>query len=85
MVEAVVIGEEEDGLLQSLELISTPSRELLPLMSVSDTKRRDFASSATRRGTVSSNARSFKTRSRSTHPTGKNDVVKAALRTSWSN
>jgi hypothetical protein len=46
-------------LLQALaELISTPSLELSPLSSVSGTMRRDFASSATRRDTVSSHARS---------------------------
>jgi hypothetical protein len=40
------------------ELTSMPSLELKPLLSASDTKRRDFASNATKRATVSSTARS---------------------------
>jgi hypothetical protein len=59
VVEAVLIEEAEDGLLQTLaELTSTPSLEFRLLRSVNDTKRRGFASSATRRDTDSANARS---------------------------
>jgi hypothetical protein len=55
--EAVAIMEEEAGLLRTLaEWISAPLQELLPLRSVNNTKRKDFASSATRMGTLSSNA-----------------------------
>jgi hypothetical protein len=58
-VEAVAIDEAEVSLLRTLaKLISAPSQELLPLKCVNDMRRRDFASSATRRGIVSSNARS---------------------------
>jgi hypothetical protein len=56
VTEAVAIGEVEVDLLRTVaKLIFTPLRALLPLMSVGDTKGMDFASSATRRGTVSSN------------------------------
>jgi hypothetical protein len=59
--EAVAIVEEEVGLLRTLaEWTSAPLQELLPLKSVNNTKRMDFASSATRRGTVSSNAGSYR-------------------------
>jgi hypothetical protein len=57
VVEVVAIGETAGGDIRTLvELNSTPSQAVLPLKSVSDTKRRDFASSATTRGTVSSDA-----------------------------
>jgi hypothetical protein len=82
VVRAVVIGEAENGPRQTLaELIPTPSLEVLSLMSVKDSKRWDFASSATRRGTVASNARSLRERHQPTLPTDKNDGGKAALRT----
>jgi hypothetical protein len=56
---AVAIGEAKVSLIRVLaELILTTSHERLPFMSVDDTKRRDFASSATKRGTVSSNSHS---------------------------
>jgi hypothetical protein len=63
MVEVVVaaIVEGEDNLiLQTLtKFISAPSHDLLLNMSVNGTKRmRNFTSSVTRRGPVSSNARS---------------------------
>jgi hypothetical protein len=59
VVVVMAIEEAEDGLLQTLtELTSMPSIELLLLKSGSNTKRMDFTSSATRRDTVSSNARS---------------------------
>jgi hypothetical protein len=50
--------EAVTDLFQALAgLILTPLLGLWPLMSVNDTKRRDYASSAIRRDTVSSNTR----------------------------
>jgi hypothetical protein len=55
----VAVVEAVADLLQTLaELTSTPSQKLRHLKSVKDTKRRDCTSSATRRGTVFSNASS---------------------------
>jgi large-conductance mechanosensitive channel len=57
VVVAVVIGEAEVSVLRTLaESILIPSRELSPLRSVNDKKRRDFVSSATRKGTMTFNA-----------------------------
>jgi hypothetical protein len=57
VVEAVVIGEAQDGLLQTLaKSISAPVMALLLLMSVNDTKMRNLASNTTRTGIVSFNA-----------------------------
>jgi hypothetical protein len=56
--EPAAIEEVEAGIRTLAELISTPPWELLPLTSVKDTKRRNFAISAKTRGTMSSNARS---------------------------
>jgi hypothetical protein len=57
MVDVAIVREGEDGLLQTLaEFILPPLLELLPLRNVNYTKRRDFASRSTRRGTASSNA-----------------------------
>jgi IS4 transposase len=57
VVGVVAIVVAEVGLLQKLaELILTQSIEPFPLKSVNLTKGRDIVSSATRRGTDSSNA-----------------------------
>jgi hypothetical protein len=82
---AVAIREAEDGLLETrAELISMPSLELLPFMSANDTKRRDFASSAIRRETMSFNARRWRAKHGSIHLTSRNDGGKDAFRTSLS-
>jgi hypothetical protein len=64
------------------ELISTPSVEFLLLRNVIDTKKRHFASSATRRDTVSTNALTWKAKIRSKRLANRNDDGMAALRTS---
>jgi hypothetical protein len=59
MDAAVAIVEAEDDHLQTLaKFISVPSLGFLLLRSANDTKRRDFASIATRRVMVSFIARS---------------------------
>jgi hypothetical protein len=87
VVEVVAIAVVEFGLLQAMAKLIywTTSQEHLLLTSVSDTMRRDLASSVTRRDTVCSNARSRQANDRSTLPTSRNDGGKAALRTSSSN
>jgi hypothetical protein len=58
VVEAVTIVERHDDLPTLAELISTPSLELLHLQTVNDTNMENFTSNATKRGTVTTNARS---------------------------
>jgi hypothetical protein len=88
LVEVVVVAMDVEAvaeLLQILaELTSTPSLELYPHSSQNDIKRRGVASSATRRDTVSYNARSLKARRRWAFYVSKNDGGKAALPTSLS-
>jgi hypothetical protein len=85
VVVAEVDLEAVAGLLETLaEFTSTPSQEVYPLKRASATKRRGFASNATRRDTMSSNARSSKARKRSTLCRSINDDGKAALETNWS-
>jgi hypothetical protein len=63
LVEVVIAGVDVEAvadLLQTLaELTLTPSYEFYLFKSARDTISRDFASNATRRDTVSSNARSL--------------------------
>jgi hypothetical protein len=59
VVEDAATEESAGGLIEILpKLIAMPLHVLCPLRRVSDTKKRDFASSVTTRDTVSSGARS---------------------------
>jgi hypothetical protein len=66
LVEVFIVEAVADFFQTLAELISTPSLDLELFISVSDTKRRSFASCATRRGIVSSNAPNSKAKSNST-------------------